>query len=261
MPELSDLPAQDNALESFLDDVREAGHREEIPNEARGCGHLDHNAAYVRSDVHALSFEGGEIPTFVELEAPVEHREHSGRGAIIPGWERFPGLEFSLAYANEGYDTIPEGDIHDHLDRCDERLGFGGGEHYGEIVAARAFDIIMSVGETNWHTADNFIEECRRMGLNLKIPTGPNQPPPVVNPMRTRCWVVHPNGAGVDRAGIIGYAYLTRTIYTTGSDATADDPDVPTYAEEWAETGKVHLATPGEELSEEEANTASLEEF
>lgn len=265
MTDLSHLPSQDPVLESFKEDVIESGHDEEIPNEERGCGYLEHNAAYVRSDVHALSAPEGTIPRFVVLEEPIEYREYSGRGAIIPGWAPFPGVEFSLAYKQEGYETSPDDDILAHLERLRD-TGFDG-DHYGEITAARAHDLLMSVGASNWPTPEAYIEECRTMGLNLKIPSGPSRDPPVVNPLRTRCWIIHPHGVEEDRAGLIGYAYLTRTIFTTGEDATADDPDIPTYAEEWAETGKVHLATPGEEIPAEpdaEADDqpdASIEDF
>lgn len=237
----------------------ESGHTEMIDNKKRGCGHLDRNAAYVRSDVEALSEAGGDIPRFVELDQPVEYREHGERGAILPGWVAFPGVEFSLAYRNEGHTTTPPDEIDAHLDRL-ERLRFDG-DHYGEITVANASDILMSVGATHWRTPEEYIEECRIMGLNLKVPTGPNREPPVVNPMVTRCWVIHPHGVGPDRAGIIGYAVLTRTIYTTGPNVTADDPDVPAYAREWAETGKVSLATPAEPEDQEPRPEADLLSF
>lgn len=254
------MPSQDPALGSFGDDIRESGHEEPLDNEKRGCGHLKHNAAYVRSDVQALSSPEGEIPRFVELDQPVEYREYSGRGAILPGWGPFPGAEFGLAYRNEGFTTTPAGAIEEHHERL-EHLEFDG-DHYGEITVARSHDLLMSVGETHWQTPGSYIEECREMGLNLKIPSGPNNEPPVVNPFVTRCWVVHPNGVEDGRAGIIGYAVLTRTVFTTGEDATADDADIPKYAQEWAETGKVDLATPGEEVDpEEEQPDAEIDDF
>lgn len=250
MSSLENLPSQDPVLDSLYEDVLESGHEEEIDNRQRGCDYLQHNALYVRSDVEALSVTEGGVPRFVELDQPVEFRETGERGAIIPGWKPFPGTEFALAYRNEGYTTTPAGAITDHHDRL-KHLGFDG-DHYGEITAARSHDLLMSVGATHWQTPEDYIEECREMGLNLKVPASPNHDPPVVNPMVTRCWVIHPNGVEEGRAGIIGYAVLTRCIYTTGPNVTADDPDVPTYAEEWAETGKAYLATPGEQIPAEE---------
>lgn len=246
---LHSMASQDPALDSFYEDVVEAGHEEEIDNKERGCGHLKHNAAYVRSDVQALSSAEGTVPRFVELDTPVEYREHGDRGAIIPGWRPFPGVQFATAYRNEGFTTSPPGALELYENRM-ENLRFDG-DHYGEITVARSHDLLMSVGATHWSTAEEYIAECRDMGLNLKIPSGPSNEPPVVNPMVTRCWVVHPDVYD-GRAAIIGYAVLTRTLYTTGENATADDPDIPSYAQEWAETGKVSLATPGQEVSAED---------
>lgn len=254
MTEPASIQSQEPAL-----DVPESGHDETLPNDERGCDYLQHNAAYVRSDVQALSTPGGEIPRFVELDSPVEYRETSERGAIFPGYRHFPGVKFALAYHNEGYTTTPLDAIPDYQERI-EGLRFDG-DHYGEITAARSFDLLMSVGKTHWRTPEEYVEECRELGLNLKIPSGPSSEPPVIDPFVTRCWVVHPDGVEEGRAGIIGYAVLTRAIYTTGERATADDPDVPTYAEEWAETGKVSLATPGEEIPADESPDASIGDY
>lgn len=231
----------------------ESGHEEEIDNTERGCGHLKHNAAYLRSDVTKLSSVSGSIPPFVKLDTPIEYREHGDRGAILPGWKPFPGVEFSLAYHNEGYTTTPVGQIEKHQRRLED-LSFDG-DHYGDITVAQSHDLLMSVGATNWPTPEEYIEECRELGLNLKIPSSPNHDPPVVNPFVTRCWVIHPNGIEEGRAAIIGYAVLTRCIFTTGKNATGIDPDIPKYAQDWARTGKVHLATPGPEVSDEDGRT------
>lgn len=252
---LNNMPSQDPLLDSFAEDVIESGHADEVDNPERGCGHLKNNASYVRSDVNALSSPDGDIPRFVVLDDPIEYREYSGRGAIIPGYEYFPGVQFSLAYLNNGHTTTPRDELEAHIDR--HRSDRFVGEHYGEMEPARALDLLMSVGETNWATPGEFIEECQEDGLNLRIPASPNKEPPVVNPMRTRCWVIHPNGAGDGRAAIIGYAVLTRTIYTTGGEATADDPDIPSYVEDWAETGKVDLVTPAEPEFEDEEEEES----
>lgn len=255
---LTSMPSQDPLLDNFYEEVVEAGHAEEMDNPERGCGHLEHNAAYVRSDVQAFSTPDGEIPRFVELDPPVEFREYSGRGAIIPGYKAFPGVEFSLAYLNsadeadEPYTTRPAGELEDHIDRL--RGDVLVGKHYGDMVPAQAVDLLMSVGETHWKEPEDYITECRKFGLNLRIPASPNKQPPIINPMRTRCWVVHPNAFPEKQksAGIIGYSVLTRTVYTVGADATEEDPDIPTYAEEWADTGRISLVTPGEPIPEEE---------
>lgn len=261
---MSEQEPQDSAYESFREEALESGHEEVIENKRRGCGHLQNNSAYVRSDVEYLATPEGEVPAFVALDDPVEYREYSGSGAIIPGWRKFPGVEFSIAYERGGRTTTPENEVVAHLSRLIDGLGFDG-THYGEITAARSHDILMSVGKTHWSEPEDYIEECRTQGLNLKIPSGPASELPVVNPMITRCWVVHPNGVAEGRAGIIGWGVLTRVVYTVGEDATDDDPDVPAYAQDWADTGKVNLVTPGEEVDpdkeDEEEPGADLDEF
>lgn len=221
--------AVSDTLEQGVDDGRES-----IDNRERGCGHLDANACYVRTDVSALSADGGEIPRFVRLAEPIEYKEHTGHGAIIPGYKSFPGNSFLKHYNADGRQTTPAGDIDDHFDRL-ERHGFDG-DHFGEITSCHATDILMSVGVSNYATPDDYIDEARERGLNLKIPASSRQSPPVIEPLRTRCFVIHPNGCGDGRPGIIGYAYLVRNVFTTGSQSTEDDPDVPSWAEDYDTT-------------------------
>lgn len=225
--------------------------RESIDNRERGCGHLDPNACYIRTDLAALSDPDGELPVFVELDDPVEYREHTGRGAIIPGWKAFPGNSFGAHYVADDRTTTPEGDLVDHADRL-FRHGFDG-DHYAEITSARAIDVLVSVGASNWETPAEFVEECRDRGLNLKVPVSDSNPPPVIEPLRTRAWVIHPNGCGDGRPGIIGYSYLTRNVFTSGTNATDDDPDVPKWAEDYADTrGDVDIVDRGEPIGEDE---------
>lgn len=229
---------------------------ETIDNRERGCGFLKRNAAYVRTDVSALSHEDGEVPRFVEFDEPIEYREHSGNGSIIPGYKEIDGNSFTLHYDADGYTTTPAGDIQDHVDRL-QRHGFDG-EHYGEITSARAKDLLMSVGKTNWETPEDYIQECRERGLNLKIPVTDRQHPPVIEPLRTRVFIIHPHGAGEDRPGIIGYSYLTRTVFTTGTEATAQDPDVPRWASDYAKAGYMDIVQPGKPIEADDDETTDV---
>lgn len=223
------------AVRDALDAARDATDgRETIDNRERGCGHLDPNACYVRSDTAALSAPDGDIPRFVRFDDPVEYREHTGRGAIIPGYKPFPGDSFTKHYAADGRTASPPGDIDAHFDRLD-RHGFDG-DHYADITSCHATDILMSVGTTNYATPDEYIDEARDRGVNLKIPVSDRQAPPVIEPLRTRVFVIHPHGCGDGRPAIIGYAYLTRNVFTTGTQASADDPDVPGWAADFADT-------------------------
>lgn len=243
-----------DAVDSMLDKGRptdgEDG-RESIDNRERGCGHLKPNACYVRSDLAALSAPDGEIPPWVTFDDPIEYREHTGRGAIIPGFKAFPGNSFTLHYAADGKTTTPEGDIHDHIERLD-RFGLDG-DHYADITSTRSIDLLMSVGKSNWDTPQDYIDEVRDRGLNLKIPVSNSQAPPVIEPLRTRVFVIHPDGCGEGRPGIIGYAYVTRNVFTTGTKATDDDPDIPGWAEDYAETRPdFQVVDRGEPIAEED---------
>lgn len=239
---------------------RDGDGRETIDNRERGCGFLKANKAYVRSDVAALSHPDGEVPRFVVLDDPVEYREDNGQGAIIPGFKRFPGTEFALAYEGDGRTTSPKDDITASVNRL-RRYGFDG-EHYYTITAARSHDLLMSVGKSHWSTPEDFVVETRRMGLNLAIPTSKTQEPPVINPLRTRVWVIHPHGKTENHPAIIGYAYLSRTVFTSGSKATDDDPDVPGYVEDWEKTGKVEVVDRGEPIpAEEDSPSETLKTF
>lgn len=240
-----------DAVADVLGQATDGDERESIDNRERGCGHLKPQSCYVRSDVSALSAEGGEIPRFVELDEPVEYREHTGRGAIIPGWKKFPGNSFAAHYDADGKTTTPPGDIPGHFDRLN-RFGFDG-DHYADITSARSHDILMSVGASNWETPDEYVEECRARGLNLKIGVSDSSPPPVIEPLRTRVWVIHPNGAGEGRAAIIGYAYVTRNVFTTGVEATEDDADVPGWAEDFAKIrDDFDVVDPGDPIAEDD---------
>jgi len=243
-----------DAVSEALDKGRPTGDddgRETIDNRERGCGHLKANAAYVRSDVAALSASDGDIPRFVELDDPVEYRENNGRGAIVPNFEHFPGNSFAAHYDAGGGTTTPSGDIPDHAERL-TRFGFDG-DHFGDITSAHSHDLLMSVGKTNWDTPEDFVEECRERGLNLRIGVSGNSPPPVIEPLRTRVWVIHPHGAGEGRPAVIGYAYLTRNVFTTGTKATADDPDIPKWAENYAKTrDDLDVVDRGEPIAEDD---------
>lgn len=223
------------AVHAALDAARDATDgRETIDNRERGCGHLDPNACYVRSDTAVLSSVDDDIPLFARFDDPVEYREHTGRGAIIPGYKPFPGNSFTKHYAADGRTASPPGDIDAHFDRLD-RHGFDG-DHFADITSCHATDILMSVGATNYATPDEYIDEARDRGVNLKIPVSDRQAPPKIDPLRTRVFVIHPHGCGDGRPGIIGYAYLTRNVFTTGTNPTDDDADVPGWAADFADT-------------------------
>lgn len=131
------------------------------------------------------------------------------------------------------------------------------GDHLGELRVARAHDLLMWVGETYYDDPGAFIAECREMGLSKAIPTSENQAPPVINPGRTRVFLIHPTAVatGTDDdgsqdpthvPGVIGYAYVTRCLYT-GID-TGDGVDFPEWAQDFAAAGRMDLVEIGDRV-------------
>lgn len=216
---------------------------ETVENKERGCGHLKHGKAYVRS---APAGGSGHLPAFVRFDPPVPYLERSK----FRGYEFFPGVQFELSvtggvglFEGTGYDPDPEeppelrspeevrshmphgvpstegltetdpaGEVHRHIKRlC---LTGPGGDHAGDIPAFRSHDLYMHIGASYYPTPEGFIEEVEEQGLSKAIPVSESQEPPRINPGRTRLFLVHPEGVDEDTAGVIGYVYLHRTIYT-----------------------------------------------
>lgn len=234
------------------------GEVETIDNRERGCGHLEHEKAYLRAD---LSREDGSLPPFVEFERPIPHLEIEKN---IRGWENFPGIQFELAVP---VNTFPEDEIYRHLNRLSN---IESGEHVGEMDSAQAHDLLMGVGATHYPTPEDFIEECRHRGLNKAIPVSENKKPPVVLPGRTRVFLYHPRAItrepeeedGDPRyyGGIIGYSYLTRVVWTEPED----DDMVPEYIKEYMQQGRMEMVRPGPERDSEEEppeDQSSFDEF
>lgn len=265
---------------------------ETLNNEERGCGHLDEGKGYLRSDVTGPG--GGTLPPIVEVpnEKRVPFKEEHFRT-----WKHFPGIQFELAMIEEASHLEPEGaspmeyvaaiknggmhdgELWEHLKRLSGSAypldnGLGGGDHYGTMRVTKAHDLIMWVGETYYPTPEEYIEETRQRGLNKAISMSTRNPPPVIDPGRTRLFLIHPKGIdnypekdedelkelGIDEddrytPAIIGYAYLTRCIYTEDADGR-----VPEYIENWEATGKVDIVDVGREISKEEMENENIEE-
>ena len=264
---------------------------EVINNEERGCGHLDEGKGYLRSDVAG---PGGNLPPMVEIpsEMRIPFKEEHFRT-----WKTFPGIQFELALIkdaasldagsaspmeyvsaikNDGYH---DGEVWEHLKRLAGSAhpldaGMGGSDHYGTMRVAQANDLIMWVGETYYPEPEDFIEETEQRGLNKAISMSTRNPPPVINPGKTRLFLIHPKGIdnypekdeeeldemGIkedDRytAAIIGYAYITRCIYTEDADGR-----IPDYIERWEAANDLDVVKPGREISFEEMENESLDD-
>lgn len=236
--------------------------REELPNPERGCGFLKHGKGYIRADVGP----DGSLSAFVEFETPIPYKE-----GTLRSYQRFPGIAFELSVQDD-FPTDPEGEVHDLIDRLDNSMV--GKDHFGKMVTAYAHDLLMWVGGTYYDTPGQFITEARQFGLNKGIPVSKKQGPPPIHPGQTRCFVVHPRALevydadgdnpfdedtrvpydeGPDDAdpvehvpGIVGYSYLTRVVWTTPKDG-----DIPKWAKEYEDTGKIDIVDVGEQVPAE----------
>lgn len=246
-------------LEKADDDGGTDDPYETVENKERGCGHLKHGKAYLRS---APAGGSGHLPAFVRFDPPVPYLERKK----FRGYEFFPGVPFELSvtggvglFEGTGYDPDPEeppelrspeevrsdmphgvpstegltetdpaGEVHRHI----KRLTLTGpeGEHAGDIPAFRSHDLYQHIGASYYPTPEEFIEEVEEQGLSKAIPVSSSQEPPRINPGRTRLFLVHPEGVDEDTAGVIGYVYLHRTIYTEDKSGR-----FPAWAKEKAE--------------------------
>lgn len=237
---------------------------DEVPNYERGCKFLDHGSTYLRTDVEALLSTDGDIPTFVEFKHPVPYREGHFRT-----FKRINGDEFLLE-ATQGTGALtaeePTGEVFDHIERV--ARDNPDDDQAGGIRSIESFDLLMHVGGSYYEEPEDFIREARTQGVSKKIPVSGNQEPPVIRPLRTRLFLIHPKaiptgldedgeeldiGDGEDQddwddqvfvPGIIGYTYLTRAIHTRDVDG-----EVPAWAEEYQDRGLLDVVDVGDQVS------------
>ena len=245
---------------------------EALPNPERGCGYLKQGKAYLRADVGA----DGNLPAFVEFDQPIPFKEDRKRS-----YKLFPGIQFELSVTGDfGLTTTsPPNEIWHHLDRL--MFDRPTGETAGEMVSFHAHDYLMSVGKTHYETAEEFITEAKINGVNKAISVTSGNAPPVVNPGRTRLFLIHPKAVAVTATemeeqevekteevelpngdtktvsytetemvevettnyvpGVIGYTYLTRVVYTKDADG-----NVPQYIQDYEATGSLDVVDVGE---------------
>lgn len=223
-----------------------------IDNKRRGCGFLEEDAAYLRTDSSAF----GILPPFVEFSTPIKYLEEHSRT-----WKKFPGIQFEKAVTQDMTETLPRNEIERHLNRIEENGSTG--RHVGEMMEAQSFDLIMHVGASHYPTPEDFIKECKHQGLNKRIPKNNI---PDVYPGKTRLFVIHPNAVPPSnledileeedldnptnefrnkyyKPGIIGYSYITRAVYTKPSQG-----DIPQFIQEEIDTGRLDPVEAGEEV-------------
>jgi hypothetical protein len=253
----------------------DSGEVETIPNKERGCGYLKAGNAYIRTDPSQFS-SGGTLPGFVVFTDsegslhPIPYKESLPRGyetlngsnflaaaetqrnirCLYPGdadaeeshQEAHQAALENLADAGvyQSAEHAPASEVARHLDRMAVD-GFDGQEHWGAIPAANSKDLLMRVGKSYYEEPWDFIDETLELGLNKGISVHSNKSPPTIQPGRTRVWLIHPHACGEDMPGVIGFVYLTRTIFTRDKDG-----NVPQYAQEYADAGKCDIVDIGE---------------
>jgi len=247
---------------------------ETIPNKERGCGYLKAGNSYIRCDASTFGSDG-VLPGFVVFTDgegslhPVPYKESLPRGYETINGSNFlaaaeverevkclyPGdqdAEESHAEAHQralenmadrgvypSADHAPASELARHMDRMAVD-GFGGQKHWGSITAANSKDLVMRVGKSYYDEPWDFIDETLELGLNKGISVHSNKAPPTIQPGRTRVWLIHPHACGEDMPGVIGFCYLTRTIYTRDKDG-----EIPSYAEDYADAGKMDVVDIG----------------
>jgi len=265
------------------DEFSQADDVETIPNKERGCGYLKAGNAYTRCDPQAFS-SGGTLPGFVVFTDqngdlhPIPYKESLPRGYESLNGSNFlaavevernirclyPGDPDSTETHQEAHrdalenqveaglypdvGAVPSSELSRHLDRM-AHDGFEGRDHWGAITPANSQDLLMRVGKSYYEEPWDFIDETLELGLNKGISVHSNKAPPRIQPGRTRVWLIHPHACGEDMPGVIGFCYLTRTIFTRDKDG-----NVPEYAQDYADAGKCDIVDIGqpEPLDEDE---------
>lgn len=249
-----------------------ADETEALPNPERGCGYLKQGKAYLRADVGT----DGRLPAFVEFEEPIPFKEDRKRS-----YKKFPGIQFEMSVTGEAglTRTNPPHEVQNHLDRlmADRPTGTTA----GEMASFHSHDLLMSVGKTHYDTAEEFTAEAKVHGVNKAISVTSGNEPPVVNPGRTRLFLIHPRAVEVTKTeraieevektetvelpngdtqtvsyteeevveaevkdyvpGVFGYTYLTRVVYTEDADG-----NVPKYIQDYEATGALDVVDVGE---------------
>jgi hypothetical protein len=231
---------------------------------------MSKGALYIRQDLAP----GGTLPPFVKFNPPLPFPEPHFRGiSFVPGllmrlaWpvdEVALGFNQAAYQAQWGDEPASTTEIGRHLqrllrdaDRVRER-GQWLKESVGGYRELEAHDLLMWVGENYYPTPEKFIDECVRLGINKRIPV--SSPPTIIH-ARTMLFVAHPRAIIADQPtmedgeaepgiafipGIIGFAYLTRTIYTKPDDPRA----IPAKMREWEKRGQVEIVEIGLPLDE-----------
>jgi len=270
---------------------------EAIPNKERGCGFLKHSKAYIRSPprggdgvlpafvefdpyvpyLERNKFRGYEFFPGISFELAVtsgsdlldglndenyglphvrDEEDEDADGDLPEQVELPDAVQGDLERVEGGFSTDPPGEVYRHIAR---QVGSADGDHAGDITAFHATDLYMHVGKSYYEDPDEFIREVRTQGLSKAIPVSQSHTPPVIDPGRTRVFLVHPRAIvdedGNETAGVIGYVYLSRVVYTEDKEGR-----FPAWAKDYARTGKMDLVQVGDQIYDDGTRASTIDE-
>ena len=275
------------------DDDDPAADAETIPNKERGCGFVKHSKAYIRSPPRGGDGVLPPFVEFDPYIPYLERNKFRGYEffpgisfelAVTDGMDLLDGLDdenYGLSHVRDGEDddlpeqvelsdavrdelervgggfsTDPPGEVYRHVAR---QVGSADGDHAGDIMAFHATDLYMHVGKSYYEDPDEFIREVRTQGLSKAIPVSESHSPPAIDPGRTRVFLVHPRAIvdedGTETAGIIGYVYLSRVVYTEDKEGR-----FPAWAKDYARTGKLDLVQIGDQIFDDGTRASTIDE-
>lgn len=187
--------------------------------------------------------EGGVPPEFTEQNSFLQE------AVTLASTELGDGSE-------EGFtSTDPAGEVWRHIART---TGSAEGDHAGDMLAFSSHDLYMHIGASYYETPEEFITEVEEQGLSKAVPVSQSQEPPVINPGHTRLFLVHPKAAGEDNdtAGVIGYAYLSRAVYTEDEEGR-----FPAWAKKQAKArDDMDLVHVGDQIYEDGTRATAIDE-
>lgn len=197
---------------------------------------------------------GNEDPRLDEIEGGVPP-EFTEENEFLQETVRLSSTELGEGSESGITSTDPPGEIWRHIARM---TGTADGDHAGDVTAFASHDLYMHVGASYYETPEEFITEVEEQGLSKAIPVSQSQEPPRINPGRTRLFLVHPNATGEenDKAGVIGYVYLHRTVYTEDEEGR-----FPAWAKEYGRAREdMDLVHVGDQIYEDGTRATTVDE-
>jgi len=260
--------------------------RELLPNPERGCGYLQESKAYIRTD--PMRDPDGDIPSFVTFDPPIPYKEgtlrsyqnfdglgfhrslpekfttHPNEDDLSDLWDRLENSEdgshwgaITTAYAEDMLQWVGETYYDDPRDFVEEARKFGlskaipVSKRQGPpainpmctrvfLVHPTAYRVYEQTTTDGDDEADGESEDDAENTEKVRV-----------------SYLDDDNRLGEDDAetplntiaGVIGYSYLTRVVWTAPSD-----DDIPKWAKQYQDTGQLDIVDVGEPVAEDEVD-------